>query len=126
MASHVVRFPQVSDGMTSGAVARRLARSGVVGTWLGTGFRVPRARGGLISVRIESELMAAGVDGAVVAAARWSWCAAADGGGAWLRGCPGLVFAAGSGPSGLLAWPGFPGRALVVGVVSHAPIRLLP
>jgi hypothetical protein len=35
-------------------------------------------------VRIGSEFMAAEVDGAVVATARWSWYAAADGSGVWI------------------------------------------
>jgi hypothetical protein len=39
MAARVVRFPQVRHGMASEGVGRRLARTGVVGTWLGTGFR---------------------------------------------------------------------------------------
>jgi hypothetical protein len=37
-----------------------------------------------MSVRIESEHMAAEVNGVVVATGRWSWYAAADGNGAWI------------------------------------------
>ena len=37
-----------------------------------------------MAVRIESEFMAAEVNGQVVATARWSWYAAADGNGAWV------------------------------------------
>ena len=37
-----------------------------------------------MSIRIESERMAAEVGGEVVATARWRWYAAADGNGAWI------------------------------------------
>jgi hypothetical protein len=37
-----------------------------------------------MAIRIESESMAAEVNGVVVATARWSWDAAADGHGAWI------------------------------------------
>jgi hypothetical protein len=41
MGSRVVRFPQVRVGAASEAVGRRLAGSGVVGSWLGTRFSGP-------------------------------------------------------------------------------------
>jgi hypothetical protein len=37
-----------------------------------------------MAIRIESEHMAAEVNGVIVATARWSWYAAADGNGAWV------------------------------------------
>lgn len=83
--SHWVRLPQVRRVAVSGDVALRLAESGVVGTWFGAGSPDLPHEGDLImAIRIEDEVMAPKVDEAVVATARFSQYAAADGNGAWI------------------------------------------
>jgi hypothetical protein len=69
--------------MASDAVRRRPAKTGVVGSWLGTGFRTSQPQGGpKMAIQISHDFMALEAGGAVIATARFSQYAAADGNGA--------------------------------------------
>jgi hypothetical protein len=68
--SRAVRSPQVRYGMESEGVGRRLAGTGVVGTWLGTGFRTSRTTGGpKMAIQVSGDFMTLAVNGAVTGTA---------------------------------------------------------
>jgi hypothetical protein len=52
--------------------------------WLKTWRVAPLAREGPDMIEISDQYMIATIDGQIVATARWSWHAAADGNGAWI------------------------------------------
>jgi hypothetical protein len=68
--SRAVGYPQVRRGAASEGVGCRLAKTGVVGTWLGTGFRTSRTRGGpKMAIQISDDFMILEVNSEVVATA---------------------------------------------------------
>jgi hypothetical protein len=79
-------LPQVKLVMASKWVGAHLAAAGVVGTWFGTGLPDLSSREGsaAMSLRIENNSMSLELDGHVLAMARFSEYAAADGQGRWI------------------------------------------
>jgi hypothetical protein len=75
--------------MPSAYVGAHPTLAGVVGTWLGTGFPdlLSKKEVSPMSLCIENESMSLEVDGRVIATARFSQHAAADGHGAWIVSC---------------------------------------
>ena len=79
-------LPQIKGMTASVWVGPHPAAAGVVGTWLGTGLPDLSSREGatVMSLRIENNSMSLDVDGRIVATARFSEHAAANGQGAWI------------------------------------------
>src|SRR5262249_16483042 len=83
--SHCVWLPQVRAASVSGGVWLGPAESGGVGSWFGTGLPDLLVKGGpTMAIRITDDTMTLEIDHCVVATARFSEHAAADGNGAWI------------------------------------------